>query len=88
MKINYLKIECLFFSVFVGLTFGVMLAVVSCISVFIKTLITFPIEFYNIRMRSHLQKHLESLNEIPDDIWGRHIQRMEQNKKEKNNGEF
>ena len=65
-----------------------MLAVVSCISVFIKTLITFPIEFYNIRMRSHLQKHLESLNEIPDDIWGRHIQRMEQNKKEKNNGEF
>jgi len=88
MKINYLKIECLFFSVFVGLTFGVMLAVVSCISVFIKTLITFPIEFYNIRMRSHLQKHLESLNEMPDDIWGRHIQRMEQNKKEKNNGEF
>ena len=88
MKINYLKIECLFFSVFVGLTFGVMLAVVSCISVFIKTLITFPIEFYNIRMRSHLQKHLESLNEIPDDIWGRHIQRMEQNKKEKNNGEL
>ena len=88
MKINYLKIECLFFSVFVGLTFGVMLAVVSCISVFIKTLITFPIEFYNIRMRSHLEKYLESLNEMPDDIWGRHIQRMEQNKKEKNNGEL
>jgi Na+-translocating ferredoxin:NAD+ oxidoreductase RnfG subunit len=88
MKINYLKIECLFFSVFVGLTFGVMLAVVSCISVFIKTLVTFPTEFYNIRMQSHLQKQLDALIEMPDDIWGRHVQRMDQNKKEKNNGEL
>ena len=83
MKMNYLKAECLFFTIFVGLTFGVMLAVVSCISVFVKTLITFPIEFYNIRMRSHLQKRLEALEEMPEDIWGRHIQRMEQNKKKK-----
>lgn len=88
MKINYLKIECLFFSVFVGLTFGVMLAVVSCISVFIKTLITFPIEFYNIRMQSHLQRRLDALSEMPDDIWERHIQRIEKNKTKKNNGEL
>jgi hypothetical protein len=85
---NYLKVECLFFTILVGLTFGVMLAVFSCISVFVKTLITFPIEFYNIRMRSHLQKRLESLSEVPDDIWGRHIKRMKQNKKEKNDGEL
>ena len=88
MKIKYLKAECLFFSIFVGLTFGVMLAVVSCISVFVKTLVTFPIEFYNIRMRSHLQKRLEALDEMPEDIWDRHIQRMEQNKKKQNNEEL
>ncbi len=85
---NYLKAEFLFFTIFVGLTFGVMLAVVSCISVFIKTLITFPIEFYNIRMRSHLQRRIEALEEMPEDIWDRHIQRMKQNKKRQNNEEL
>lgn len=55
---------------------------------FLKNTYNFPIEFYNIRMRSHLQKRLEALEEMPEDMWGRHIQRMEQNKKKKNDGEL
>jgi hypothetical protein len=35
-----------------------------------------------------LQRRLEALDEMPEDIWGRHIQRMEQNKKKKNNAEL
>jgi|TARA_R110000851_G_scaffold18440_1_gene58036 hypothetical protein len=84
MKISYLKIECLFLSVLVGLTFGVVLSVFVGVSVFVKTLVTFPIELYNVRMQSHLRKRLEALSEVPDDIWGRHIERMEKNKTKKN----
>jgi hypothetical protein len=88
MRITLLKIECLFFSILVGLTFGVVLAVVSCASVFVKILITFPIQLYNIRMQAHIQKRLDALSVEPDDIWGKHIQRMEQKKQENNNEEL
>lgn len=84
MKISYLKIECLLLSVSVGLTFGVVLSVFVGVSVFVKTLVTFPIELYNVRMQSHLRKRLAALSEVPDDIWGRHIKRMEKNKTKKN----
>ncbi len=42
-------------------------------------------------MQSHLRKRLEALKALkalPDDVWGRHIQRMEQNKTEKNDEEL
>ena len=84
MKISYLKIECLFLSVLVGLTFGVVLAVISCVGVFVKVLVTFPIELYNIRLRDRMQKRLDALSVEPDDIWSRHIQRMEKNKTQNN----
>jgi|TARA_B110000305_G_C19011483_1_gene435102 hypothetical protein len=88
MRITLLKIECLFFSALIGLTFGVLLAVISCVSVFVKVLVTFPIELYNIRLLDRIQKRLDALSVEPDDIWSRHIQRMEQNKTEKNDEEL
>lgn len=88
MRITLLKIECLFFSALFGLTFGVVLAVVSCVSVFVKVLVAFPIQLYHIRMQDRMRKQLEALNAEPDDIWDRHIQRMEKNKTEIKNEEL
>ena len=88
MRITLLKIECLLFSALVGLTFGVALAVFSCVSVFVKVLVAFPIQLYNIRMQDRMRKQLGALNAESDDIWGRHIQRMEKNKTEINDEEL
>jgi len=39
-------------------------------------------------MQAHIQKRLDALSVEPDDIWGKHIQRMEQKKQENNNEEL
>ncbi len=94
MKFNFSKIGYAAFSIFAGLTIGMLLASFIAISAFLNSVLAFPIQVYRQCVESAHRKRMERLFGIPKDfqlgdfkqnsepsIWDKHIQRMEEKKK-------
>ena len=76
-------IKALYFilSLIAGLTVGVILAVFLGLTVFFQTLLTFPVSVYLKSVSNH-EGDSSRASKTPDDIWDRHIARMEQKKQQ------
>ena len=77
MKPNYLPY--LILSIIAGLTVGIVVAVFASVAALVHTLFAFPIQVYH----SSTQK-LRELEDIRknEDIWDRHIARMDKKKQQ------
>ena len=69
------------FAVIAGLTVGLLLSVFVALTVFFQTLFTFPISVY-LRSVHNYENGLAGASKKPEDIWDRHIARMEQKKQQ------
>ena len=75
MKLNHLPY--LILSIIAGLTVGVLLALFVGITAMLHSLLAFPIQVY--RTSTARLKEVEQIIEN-ENIWDRHIRRMEDNK--------
>ena len=75
MKLSYLTY--LILSIIAGLTVGILLAVFVGVTAMLHSLIAFPVQVY--RTSTARLKEVEQIIEN-EDIWDRHIRRMEDNK--------
>ena len=76
-------IKALYFilSLIAGLTVGVILAVFLGLTVFFQTLLTLPVSVYLKSVSNH-EGDSRRASKKPEDIWDRHIARMEQKKQQ------
>jgi len=98
MKFNYYKIGYAIFSLFAGLTVGLLLAIFVGISIFFQSLIGFPVQVYRQCIAQSTARRMQKIFGVPKDfqaadfkqpseesIWDKHIQRMEEKKKNNTN---
>ena len=85
MNIKLIKLLYAILSIIAGLTVGLVLSLYIALIAGLQTFIMFPLQVYNNCVRSAIAKRMEE-NEVVaqknEDMWERHIQRMdEENKK-------
>ena len=77
MKLNHLPY--LILSIIAGLTVGVVVAVFASVAALVHTLFAFPIQvYYSSTQRRRESGHMRE----NEDIWDRHIARMEKKKQQ------
>ena len=85
MNIKLIKFSYAILSIIAGLTVGVILALYVGLMSCIQTLIVFPFQIYTNCVNSAIEKKIKAMGspaQGDEDMWDRHIQRMEeQNKK-------
>ena len=85
MNIKLIKLSYAILSIVAGLTVGVILALYVGLMSCIQTLIVFPFQIYTNCVNSAIEKKIKAMGSPPqgdEDMWDRHIQRMEeQNRK-------
>ena len=85
MNIKLIKFSYAILSIVAGLTVGVILALYVGLMSCIQTLIVFPFQIYTNCVNSAREKKIKAMGSAAqgdEDMWDRHIQRMEeQNKK-------
>ena len=77
MKLN--KLPYLLLSIVTGLTVGVLVAVFAGVVTLVHSLYAFPIQVY--RSSTYRLRELEDIRKN-EDIWDRHIARMEKKKQQ------
>ncbi len=77
MKLNY--VPYLILSIIAGLTVGVVVAVFASVAALVHTLFAFPIQVYRASTQRLRESDYIRENE---DIWDRHIARMEKKKQQ------
>lgn len=97
MKFNYAKLGYGLFSLIAGLTVGVLLAIFIGLCAFFNSLVTFPLQIYKQSLEASRARRLQKVFGVPKDfqradfqvpaqeesIWDKHIRRMEEKKKQK-----
>ena len=85
MNIKLIKFSYAILSIVAGLTVGVILALYVGLMSCIQTLIVFPFQIYTNCVNSAIEKKIKAMGspaQGDEDMWDRHIQRMEeQNRK-------
>ena len=85
MNIKLIKFSYAILSIIAGLTVGVILALYVGLMSCIQTLIVFPFQIYTNCVNSAIEKKIKAMGspaQGDEDMWERHIQRMEeQNRK-------
>ena len=85
MNIKLIKFSYAILSIIAGLTVGVILALYVGLMSCIQTLIVFPFQIYTNCVNSAIEKKIKAMGspaQGDEDMWDRHIQRMEeQNRK-------
>ena len=94
---TYIKILHILISIFAALTVGVLLSVFIGVASLLDAFFNFPLQVYKNLQEQDRVRRLSQLftpqhNETPvepldDDIWERHIRRMEEKKKHNGNHE-
>ena len=81
MNIKLIKFSYAILSIIAGLTVGVILALYVGLMSCIQTLIVFPFQIYTNCVNSAIEKKIKSMGspaQGDEDMWERHIQRMEE----------
>jgi|TARA_A100001515_G_scaffold80705_1_gene63961 uncharacterized membrane protein len=78
-KLN--KIGYILISILAGITVGIVLSVYVGILACIQTLINFPMRVYYGCMAHRMAAEINNYDEA-EDIWSRHIEKIERNSKE------
>ena len=81
MNIKLIKSSYAILSIVAGLTVGVILALYVGLMSCIQTLIVFPLQIYTNCVNSAIEKKIKSMGSHAkgvEDMWERHIQRMEE----------
>lgn len=91
---TYIKIIHILISAFAALTVGVILSVFIGVASLLDSFFNFPLQVYrNLQQQERLRRLSQlftpSHNDVPpapekEDIWEKHIRRMEEKKKKKN----
>ena len=85
MNIKLIKFSYAILSIIAGLTVGVVLSLYVGLMACIQTLIVFPFQIYTNCVNSAIEKKIRAMGspaQGDEDMWERHIQRMEeQNRK-------
>ena len=75
MKFHPAKIFLAIFSILIGLTIGVLVALLQ----FLIVLIRFPMDVYRTASQTYDERHIRKAQEVTkEDIWQRHIQKMDE----------
>ena len=81
MNIKLIKFSYAILSIIAGLTVGVILALYVGLMSCIQTLIVFPFQIYTNCVNSVIEKKIKAMGspaQGDEDMWERHIQRMEE----------
>ena len=84
MNIKLIKLSYAILSIVAGLTVGVILALYVGLMSCIQTLIVFPLQIYTNCVNSAIEKKIKAMGspaQGDEDMWDRHIQRMEEQSK-------
>ena len=84
MNIKLIKLSYAILSIVAGLTVGVILALYVGLMSCIQTLIVFPFQIYTNCVNSAIEKKIKAMGspaQGDEDMWERHIQRMEEESK-------
>ena len=84
MNIKLIKFSYAILSIIAGLTVGVILALYVGLMSCIQTLIVFPLQIYTNCVNSVIEKKIKAMGspaQGDEDMWERHIQRMEEESK-------
>jgi hypothetical protein len=84
MNIKLIKFSYAILSIIAGLTVGVILALYVGLMSCIQTLIVFPFQIYTNCVNSAIEKKIRAMGspaQGDEDMWDRHIQRMEEQSK-------
>jgi len=84
MNIKLIKFSYAILSIVAGLTVGVILALYVGLMSCIQTLIVFPFQIYTNCVNSAIEKKIRAMGspaQGDEDMWERHIQRMEEQSK-------
>ena len=84
MNIKLIKFSYAILSIIAGLTVGVILALYVGLMSCIQTLIVFPFQIYTNCVNSVIEKKIKAMGspaQGDEDMWERHIQRMEEESK-------
>lgn len=75
MKFHPAKIFLAIFSILIGLTIGVLVALLQ----FLIVLIRFPMDVYRTASQAYDERHIRKAQQLTkEDVWQRHIKRMDE----------
>tara|TARA_R100000664_G_C2739065_1_gene127868 strand:+ start:291 stop:551 length:261 start_codon:yes stop_codon:yes gene_type:complete len=84
MNIKLIKLSYAILSIIAGLTVGVVLSLYVGLMSCIQTLIVFPFQIYTNCVANAIEKKIKAMGspaQGDEDMWDRHIQRMEEQSK-------